>query len=272
MFVIGALPAVLALWLRRLLPESPRWLASRGAMKKPTACCAGSKTRSRTRRQAAAADPRQCPAGAARSPPGRKIYSRGLYLKRTLSLWSLWFCTYLVGYGLTGWLPSIYRTVYKLPAFLKYSVISALIGTLSSIAVAFLIDKTGRKPWFATALLLASVPLFLLWETADMTPIEVVARVAVPDLHQFGVDLARHVHCRKLSGAFARPGRRRGRAWLRIASMIGPLIVGFFLPHAGLGAVFAIFGVAAVLGSVVCTCCSPTRNTGAGAGGRVAHA
>src|SRR5579872_2526521 len=27
MFVIGALPALLAIWLRRLVPESPRWLA-----------------------------------------------------------------------------------------------------------------------------------------------------------------------------------------------------------------------------------------------------
>src|SRR5438034_868254 len=32
MFYIGAVPAVIALVLRRLLPESPRWLASRGRL------------------------------------------------------------------------------------------------------------------------------------------------------------------------------------------------------------------------------------------------
>src|SRR3974377_2334870 len=30
MFFIGAVPARLALWVRRLMPESPRWLASQG--------------------------------------------------------------------------------------------------------------------------------------------------------------------------------------------------------------------------------------------------
>jgi MFS transporter, putative metabolite:H+ symporter len=33
MFIIGAVPAVLALFLRRYCPESPRWLASRGRLR-----------------------------------------------------------------------------------------------------------------------------------------------------------------------------------------------------------------------------------------------
>src|SRR6185295_2968773 len=32
MFYVGAVPAVIALILRRMLPESPRWLASRGRL------------------------------------------------------------------------------------------------------------------------------------------------------------------------------------------------------------------------------------------------
>jgi putative MFS transporter len=255
MFVIGAVPALLALVLRRLLPESPRWLASRGRFDEADRVLRGIES------DIAARSGEKLPPVPDDVPPVPRAATRlgdlftGMYLRRTLTLWSLWFCTYLVGYGLTGWLPSIYRTVYKLPVSdaLRYSVISALIGTIGSIAVAFLIDKTGRKPWFTTALLLGSVPLFLLWNAGQMAPFDVVVRVSacLICINSVSISLGMFTaenypaHLRAFGGGIA-------GAWLRVASMIGPLLVGFVLPSAGLGAVFAMFGVAAIVGGVIC--------------------
>jgi putative MFS transporter len=52
--------------------------------------------------------------------------------------------------------------------------------------------------------------------------------------------------------ASARLGGGIAGAWLRVASVIGPLLVGVVLPAAGLGAVSAMFGAAAVLGGLIC--------------------
>jgi putative MFS transporter len=52
-------------------------------------------------------------------------------------------------------------------------------------------------------------------------------------------------HLRAVGGGIA-------GAWLRVASVLGPYLVGLILPAAGLGAVFVMFGAAAVVGGAVC--------------------
>src|SRR5262249_7271187 len=114
MFVIGALPALLALVLRSLLPESPRWLAVHG--RKAEAEAAISLIESET--QKATGQP---------PPPVQPVVSTSdkaaswsdlfgpFYLRRTLVVWVIWFAAYFVNYGLSIWLPTLYRTVFKLP-------------------------------------------------------------------------------------------------------------------------------------------------------------
>ncbi|HUK60077.1 MAG TPA: MFS transporter, partial [Stellaceae bacterium] len=51
-------------------------------------------------------------------------------------------------------------------------------------------------------------------------------------------------HMRALGGGVA-------GAWQRLASMTGPLLVGWILPHWGLNAVFVLFGIFAAVGCVI---------------------
>src|SRR5262249_40731331 len=114
MFVIGALPALLALVLPPLLPE-PR--AGRGG---------GGRTAGAQAAMALIETETQKATGAPLPPvrpvltTSQKAASLGdlfgpLYLRRTLVVWVIWFAAYFVNYGLAIWLPTVYRTVYKLP-------------------------------------------------------------------------------------------------------------------------------------------------------------
>ena len=40
---------------------------------------------------------------------------QGIYLKRTLSIWAMWFCAYMVANGTITWLPTLYRQTFNLP-------------------------------------------------------------------------------------------------------------------------------------------------------------
>ena len=129
MFFIGAIPAVLVLFLRRVLPESPRWLASAGRLKEADAAI----TEIERETEKATGQPLPPP-----QPVVKVVEKRAsladlfgpLYLRRTLVVWLIWFTAYLVNYGLSIWMPTVYRTVFKLPldVALRYGLITTAIG------------------------------------------------------------------------------------------------------------------------------------------------
>ena len=74
---------------------------------------------------------------------------QGIYLKRTLTIWILWFCVYMVGNGLITWLPTLYRQTFKLPleTSLQYGFLTSAMGLVAAILCALL---TGKPPFVGT--------------------------------------------------------------------------------------------------------------------------
>ncbi len=253
MFVIGAIPALVAIPMRTVLPESPRWLASQG--RNDEADLALTRIENTAARDDKVVPP--LPTNLPEVPEARpRIVElfRGIYLRRTIAVWLIWIGAYFVSYGITAWVPSLFRTVYHLNVeqSLIYGLIISSIGLCGTIAAIFLIDGIGRRPLLMLSLGGCSIPLlsfaFLPQLTAAGTL--AVATAGFLFLSASLISLATYTaeiyptHLRALGGGVA-------SAWQRGASMVGTTAVGWILPFWGINAVFVMFGLFALMGAIV---------------------
>jgi len=253
MFIIGAIPALIAFPLRTLLPESPRWLASRGRFEEADRSLKKIEDIALADGKALPALPANLPEVVAQKTRFADLF-KGIYLKRTITLWCIWICTYIITYGLTTWAPSLFRTVYKLPLqqSLVYGLALTGTGLVGAILCMFLIDPVGRKKLFMAGLFIGSLPLLAFGFHPETTAPQVLTIVCSSFLFItiLALGLATYTaesypnQLRALGGGVA-------GAWQRGASMLGPLLVGFIIPRGGPDMVFVVFGCFALAGAII---------------------
>jgi putative MFS transporter len=157
-FAVGALPALYVAYLRRALPESPRFLAEKGRAAEADAVVR------RVERAGGGALLTLAPA-VAPLRAGRTRISElwsGRYARRTATLWILWFGVVLTYYGIFLWIPSLLvgrgLSQVRSNEFFFFSTLAQVPGYFSA---AWLVERWGRKPTLVAYLVGTAVAAYM---------------------------------------------------------------------------------------------------------------
>lgn len=256
-FALLAIPAAFVLIVRRIVPESPRWLEHRGRIRE--ADSALSLIEAKVMR-AAGLSALPVPAVTMDTPPAlrsrgafREIWS-GVYRGRTIMVWTLWFFALLGFYGLTSWLGALMQQAgIAVAKSVLYTVWISLAGIPGFLCAAWLVERWGRKPTCVASLTGGAAMAYLYGQTAlhgGSVALVICAGLAM-QFFLFGMWAALYTYTPELYGTGARAtGAGFASAVGRIGSLIGPYAVGLVLPTFGQGGVFTLgacsFALAAI--------------------------
>jgi MFS family permease len=253
MYFIGGVPLVLFFMLRVLVPESPRWLGERERMTEAD--------RALRAFEASVKGPLP-PVGSIaefeamvhRHPKRRTLDLFGrAYIKRTVAVAFLWMTCGVIQYGLSTWLPTIYKTVYHAPLqlALNLAVAASVLGVLGSLTCALIVDKVGRKPvinlsFVLCALSLAAAGVF------HAQSVYVVAGLCALALGLMACGfITAYVYTPELYPTSIRAfGCGLGGAWLKVAAIFAPALVGKTLVGGNLDVAFYTLAAVPMLAAV----------------------
>ncbi|MFD1554892.1 MFS transporter [Paraburkholderia silviterrae] len=257
-FALLAIPAVFVLVVRRIVPESPRWLEHRGRL--ADADRVVSDVEARVMRAAGLASlPAPAPEPLAQTAPKhrrsalREIWSPA-YRRRTTMVWLLWFFALLGFYGLTSWLGALLQQAgFAVTQSVLYTVLISLGGIPGFLCAAWLVERWGRKPTCIASLVGGGVMAFVYGQTAlhGASIVLLIGSGLVMQFFLFAMWAALYTYTPELYGTGARAtGSGFASAIGRVGSLIGPYVVGVVLPLSGQGGVFTLgalsFAVAAL--------------------------
>ena len=236
--LIGAVSAIFVWWIRRRVPESPRWLAQHGRIEEAQRLM--DSLEARVTLESGVALP---PPGAPEIQPARGSFIeiwRTPYLRRTVML-VLFNLFQTVGfYGFANWVPTLLiERGIEVTSSLRYTFIIAIAAPFGPLLAVALADKLERKWQIVLAALGIAVSGLLF---ARMTSAAV--------LILFGVllTLANNIMSYSFHAYQAElyPTRIRARAigfvysWSRLSVVFSSFVIGFFLARFGVFGVFTL--------------------------------
>jgi len=237
---LGAIPAIYAVFVRSKLPESVRFLLSKGKVAQADKIVADFE-------QAAG-----LPVGTSKdaapvvveAPPKISVLWAPALRRRSLIIALVWFFVNFSYYGAFTWLPSLLvKSGIDITKSLEYMLLITLAQIPGYAAAAVTIEKWGRRPTLTVFLAGSAVAAAVFSQVhSNWTVIAVGMLLSFFNLGAWGALYA------STPELFPTALRGTGAGWAagfgRIASIIGPLVVPAILAMGGSTSwVFALFGL-----------------------------
>jgi putative MFS transporter len=267
LFWIGALPGFVVSYLVWRLPESPRWLIGKKRFAEAEVIVRQMEA-STTARITPTVKVRTAAATAAAAVAPVKYRAGWLeligtvYRKRTLIVWTLWVCAFFVSNSLNNWLPTLYRTVYHLPLrdALRFASFTNIAQVALLFVCAYCIDRVGRRNWTITMFVLGGCLLLQLglFGTENIWNVVIVTSLSYGLIGSIATVL--YLYTPEVYPTRMRAmGTGIASSWLRLASAVGPAVVGLLVHKDGVVSVFLMFTGVSLVGMLAATLMTETR-------------
>jgi MFS transporter, putative metabolite:H+ symporter len=241
----SALAAVLVLWIRSTIPESPRYLAISGKRDEAREILADiARTNGRPEpEEELVADERQ------EGNPVGKLWRPGLG-RSTLMLWLAWFCISLAYYGIFTWLPQAFvQQGFSSLQTYQNTFLLALAQLPGFFSAAYLIERWGRRNTLGVYLIASGVFTFLFATVTGFTGL--LASAMLMSFFALGAWGSLYAWTPEL---YPTEIRTTGMGWAsgmaRVAGIITPTLGGILFAVSLLSAL-SLWAAAFVLGGIV---------------------